>query len=59
MTYEELKTALENCRDDSDQEMGHVEADKLLVVIALHETLTLDQKKELVAIYEDVPKWFA
>jgi hypothetical protein len=58
-TYEDLKQRLEDCRDNSDIESGHSEADDLLVEIVLHETLTLEQKKELVVIYEAVDKWFA
>jgi hypothetical protein len=58
-TFEELKTGLEECRDNSDIESGHSQADDLLVEIALHESLTLEQKKELVVIYQDVDKWFA
>lgn len=58
-TFEQIKAELEECRDNSDIESGHATADDLLIEIALHESLTLEQKKELVVIYTDVDKWFA
>ena len=58
-TFEQLKAELEDCRDNHDTESAHSLADDRLVEIALHTKLTLSQKKVLIAIYEEVPKWFA
>jgi hypothetical protein len=58
-TFEQLKAEFEDARDNHDQEYGHIKADDLLVEVALHESLTLDERKVLVDIYEQIGKWYA
>ncbi len=57
--YERFKCDLIACCQSNDWEMAHITADGILCDIAISENLSLEEKKELIEIYDNVPKWFA
>lgn len=58
-TFEEFKTEMTGCIDNSDTEMAHLDADELLTEIALSVSLKKVQREELVKLYKEVKKWYA
>jgi hypothetical protein len=57
--FEVIKYELQSLLGDGDTEIHHVEADKILMEIALCVHLTTQERYDLVKIYNKVPKWFA
>ena len=57
--FDKLKADLEACIQDNDQENAHIVADGVLCHIAESTTLTAEQRKELVELWDQVNKWYS
>jgi len=58
--YDKIKAdLLTHIQNQDDPEQAHWQADQNLIQIALSETLTLEEKKKLVALWKKVPKWYS
>lgn len=57
--YEDLKNQLQELKTWAPAEENHELADNILIRVALNTELTSEQRKELVSMYIELPKWFA
>lgn len=57
--FETYKDALKECIENTDSEEAHIRADGILIKIALEMDLTLEEKTELIELYNEVHKWYA
>lgn len=56
--FNKLKLKLEKCSKDQDEERRHINADEILTKIALNTELSLEERKELVKIYNKIWKYY-
>lgn len=57
--FEDLKSEMRECIDNSDIEMAHVKADDILCYVAKCSHLVTQERYELVELWKKVDKWYA